>query len=151
MFSFGLTAYAVGRQLMSVQVKNGHVRSQPSFLGKVTAELSYGDRVETLAEQGSWIKVQPSSKKSGWMHLSALTPKKIVFKASDAEVEKSTSGEEVALAGKGFNEEVEKKYRSENKKLRYDEIDKMEKITVSQKKIQMFMVQGNLQVKGGDQ
>jgi len=146
---FCISAFAVSRKLMSVQVRNGHVRSEPSFFGKVTAQLAYGDRVAIMTEKGSWIKVKPPEKQDGWMHLSALTRKKIVFKASDADVAKTASGEEVALAGKGFNEAVEKKYRSENKKLHYDEIDKMEKITVSQKRIRSFIARGNLTMKGG--
>ncbi len=146
----GLTSFAVTKKLMSVQIRSGQVRSQPSFLGKVMTKLSYGDRVEVTEEKDPWIKINTSSKNhSGWMHVSALSKKKIVFNAGDADVEKSASGDEVALAGKGFNEEVEKKFRSEHKKLKYDEIDKLEKIIVSQARIQKFLTQGDLVKEGG--
>ncbi|MDY6972749.1 MAG: SH3 domain-containing protein [Thermodesulfobacteriota bacterium] len=149
--AIGLTAFAVTQKLMSVQVKAGHVRSQPSFLAKVITKLAYGHRVEVVEEKKAWVKIHTQKKNSGWMHVSALTKKMIVFKPGDADFDKSASKHEVALAGKGFNEEVEKKYRSENKKLNYDEIDKLEKITVSQRKIQRFIEEGGLQVKGGEE
>ena len=33
------------QKIMSIQVKNGDVRSSPSFLGKIVAQLKYGDQV----------------------------------------------------------------------------------------------------------
>ena len=51
----GVGAFAVGPKIMSVQVKKAEVRFTPSFLGKIIAQLSYGDRVQVLEKKDSWI------------------------------------------------------------------------------------------------
>jgi len=45
------TAFAAANNLMSIQVKKGHLRSMPSFLGKIVAALDYGDRVAVLEKR----------------------------------------------------------------------------------------------------
>ena len=136
--------------MMSIQVKNGQVRSAPSFLGKIVAKLSYGDRVDVLEEKGSWSKVTLAGKGSeGWIHVSALTTKTIVLNPGAEDVEKSASSDEIALAGKGFNEQVEGEFKKKNPKIDFTQIDKMEKIVVSQSKMQQFLKQGGLRPEGG--
>ena len=116
---------AVAQTMKSVQVKETPVRKTPTFLGKIMAKLAYGDRVKVLKEQKSWAQVEiPGGGGAGWVNLSALTNKKVVLSAG-ADAEKSASSSEVALAGKGFNEEVEAKYK-EDKDLDYTWVDKME-------------------------
>ena len=41
----GFAVFAIEQKMMSIQVKKGAVRSSPSFLGKIVAQLKYGDRV----------------------------------------------------------------------------------------------------------
>jgi len=145
-----LAAFAVSQKLMSVQVRKGQVRSAPSFLSKVVGKLSYGDRVDVREEKGTWAKVGlPGKSTKGWMHASALTKKKIVLNPGDADVEEAASNNEIALAGKGFNNEVEKDFKAKNKNLNYAKVDKMEKIVVSQDKIQRFLKTGGLSPEGG--
>ncbi len=146
------TAFAVGRTLMSVQVRTGHVRSTPSFLGKVVGSLAYGDRVATYERQGPWSQVDlPGSGSKGWMHVSALTKKRIVINPDAADVERAASGSELALAGKGFNNEVEKKYRAKHTDVDYAWVDRMEKMVVSPKNIKRFVQDGGLTPQGGAQ
>ncbi len=59
------------------------------------------------------------------MSASALQAKKIVLAAGSQNVQSGASSGEVALAGKGFNEDVENKYREEGN-LDYTWVDKME-------------------------
>ena len=49
---------------------------------------------------------------TGWIHQSALTSKQIVMN-SGAAVSSSANSQEIALAGKGFNEDVERQYGAE--------------------------------------
>ena len=148
----GFALYAAGTQSMSVQVRKSQIRSSPSYLGKIVASLAYGDRVDVLEQKGAWAQVQKQgSKKKGWMNQSALTPKKIVLKAGDADVAKAASSDEVALAGKGFNKEVEKKFRAKNPKVNFKDVDKMEKKVISQQKMLKFLKQGKLSPQGGAQ
>jgi len=140
-----------GRKAMSVQVKQGQVRATPSFLGKIVATLSYGDRVEALEDKNGWMKiVPPGNKAPGWMHASALTEKKIVFKAGSKEAETGASGGELALAGKGFNADVEAEFKSKHKDIDFTWIDRMEEIKAPPGKISAFLREGQLTpVQGG--
>ena len=140
-----MTAYAAQQKFLSVQVRSGAVRAKPSFLGKIVAQLNYGDRVEILSTQGAWSQVGGSRLSgSGWMHASALTDKKIVLKAGAADVNKAASSDELTLAGRGFNQQIESDFKSQNPDIDFTWINRMEKINVSQSQIQMFMLEGAL-------
>ncbi|MBW1744052.1 MAG: SH3 domain-containing protein [Deltaproteobacteria bacterium] len=145
-----LTAFAAAQKMMSVQVNTGVVRVTPSFLGRIVTRLSYGDRVYVIEEEDSWTRVglSPDAVK-GWIHSSALTPKKVVLKAGTEDVEVGTSGEEIALAGKGFNEQVESEFRAENSNLDFTWIDRMETYVVSEKQMKRFLKEGELSCEGG--
>ena len=78
------------------------------------------------------------------MHASSLTTKMIILKAGTANVQTSATGGEIALAGKGFSEEVEKQYKNLNRNLDYAWIDRMERFQVSPEEMQAFLKQGEL-------
>jgi uncharacterized protein YgiM (DUF1202 family) len=135
---------------MSVTVKETQVRQSPSFMGKVLATLVYGDRVEVSEEKRGWARIAiPGGRGKGWVNLSALTNKKIVMKAGSKDVEKSASSSEVALAGKGFNEEVEAKYKSD-KNLDYTWIDRMETFVFPPEELAAFMDEAGLSLGGAE-
>jgi len=144
-------AVGEGRKEMSVQVKQGQVRATPSFLGKILATLSYGDRVEVLEDKDGWIQIVPPGKRPpGWMHSSALSEKRIVLKAGKKEAEIAASSGELALAGKGFNADVEAEFKRKHKEIDFTWIDRMQTIKVPQEKISAFLREGDLDpVKGG--
>ena len=140
-----LNATADAQKVMSVQVKESYLRTTPSHLGKIVVKASYGDRVAVSAEQGDWKKVSlANGKYQGWMHNSALTNKRIALKAGQSNVATSVSRDEIALAGKGFSDEVEAQYRKNNKNLDYDWINRMEAFTVSPKQMEVFVSSGQL-------
>ena len=136
--------------LKSVQVKNSYLRATPSFLGKIVAAVNYGDQVLVHSENSDWCKVSlPGKSTDGWIHSSALSNKKIVMKGGGAEVQKTASGEELALAGKGFNKQVEDQYKSRHKSMNFAPIDGMEKIIISPEDIKKFLKEGKLNPEGG--
>ena len=142
---FLMNATAAGQKVMSVQVKEGQLRATPSHLGKIVAKVSYGDRVTVSEERGDWKRVSLSGRKAqGWIHVSALTSKQIALRAGQGNVGSSVSRDEIALAGKGFNKEVEAQYRQSNRNLDYSWIDRMETIKVSPKQMDDFLVVGRL-------
>lgn len=140
-----MSAAADAQKVMSIQVKEGHLRATPSHLGKIVARVSYGDRVSVAEERGDWRWVSLSRKTQGWIHNSALTSKQIVLKAGQRDVATSVSGGEIALAGKGFSKEVENQYRQGNRNLDYAWIDRMEAFKVSPSQVEQFMAAGRLQ------
>lgn len=148
----GLTVLAVEQKRMSVQVKKGTVRSTPSFLGRIIASLNYGDQVVVKEEMNSWSKVDlPGIATEAWMHSSALSAKKIVLKPGASDVEQAASSDEITLAGRGFNQEVEKEFKSKNPRMDFTWIDRMEMMVVSQNEIQAFVKDGALNPEGGSQ
>ncbi len=145
----GLAVFAVEQTMMSIQVKKGAVRSSPSFLGKIVAQLKYGDRVAVNNLKGSWYSIDlPQESMDGWMHSSALSVKKIVLTPGASDAGQSASSDEITLAGRGFNQQVEEDFKSKNPQVEFKWIDKMEKMTVSQKQIEAFVKEGQLSPKG---
>lgn len=142
------SGFAQPPKTMSVQVKEGQLRSTPSFLAEIVAKPVYGDRVEIVQDKGPWKKVAIRGVQ-GWMHTSALTTKNIVLKAGTAAVPTSATGTEIALAGKGFSEEIEKQYKNANRNLDYAWVDRMEKFKVTPELMQVFLKQGDVIPAGG--
>ena len=133
-----------GANTLNVQVRNGKLREQPSFLGKIVAEVSYGDQLRILREQGEWVMGRSASGREGWIHVSALTDDKIVHAAGRGEVETGASSDELALAGKGFNAQVEAEYRAQNRELDWTWVDRMEKFIVSPEEMAGFLKMGKV-------
>ena len=129
---------------MSVQVRDGQLRNRASFLGAVTGTVAYGDRVTVNQTQAGWCEVSIAGK-TGWIHESALTPKRVVLAsgAGDARVQ-SVGSEEVALAGKGFSKEIEAEYKKQNQNVDYTWVDWMGKQKVPNEQLVQFLKQGEL-------
>ncbi len=141
----------LGAAPMSVIVKETQIRATPTYLGKILVVARYGDRLEVIEKQNGWAKVSlPSGKGQGWVNLSALSTKQVALKAGEAAATSGASSGEVALAGKGFNKEVEAQYRDETQ-LDYTWIDRMEGFRVSPEQIVAFLQAGGLQAAGGAQ
>ena len=129
---------------MSVQVRDGQLRNRASFLGAVVGTVAYGDRVTVNQTQAGWCEVSLAGK-TGWIHESALTPKKVVLASGTADARvQSVGSEEVALAGKGFSKEVEAEYKKQNQDVDYTWVDWMGQQTVSSERLVAFLKQGNL-------
>ena len=130
---------------MSVQVRDGQLRNRASFLGTVTATVAYGDRVTVNQTQAGWCEVATASGASGWIHESALTPKRVVLSSGTEDARaQSVGSEEVALAGKGFSKEVEAEYKKQNPQLDFTWVDWMGQQTVATERLVEFLKQGNL-------
>ena len=146
------TSFAWTR-MMSVQVRKGELRSSPSFLANVVKTVNYGDRLQVLETKGAWTKVTFANQKdSGWIHTSALTKKRVKLQAGSKDADIAASSGELALAGKGFNSDVEAQFKSKNKGIDFSWIDKMEKMKVSVKDLKAFLKNGGIEApKGGAQ
>lgn len=131
---------------LSIQVEETPVRSTPSFFGEIVDKAVYGDSVELVKEQGAWRMVK-AKKKSGWLHESTVSDTKVSL-TTGSNVNSNASGKEIALAGKGFNPEVENAYKAGHSNVSFAWIDKMEKFTVKSSEVQQFIKQGNLQGAG---
>ncbi len=137
-------------QALIVQVREGQLRRDPSFLSPVVGVLAFGTKVHNEEERGSWIRVKAGEGQNGWMHLSALTEKEIALKPGAGPAGSSASREEMALAGKGFNKDVEADFKAKNKQTDFAAVDHMEKAYNYQAaEMESFLKQGDVQPKEG--
>jgi hypothetical protein len=83
------------------------------------------------------------------MHTSALSSKKIVLAAGQEQAKVSASGDELALAGKGFNSDVEAQFKSAHKDIDFTWINRMEKIRIPATEMQAFLKDGDVMPKEG--
>jgi hypothetical protein len=138
---------ALAAKVMNVQVRDGQVRDNPSFLGKIVGKASYGQSVEVLQEQGDWFKVSLPGGTGGWMHRSSLTEQQLAL-AGGSGATQGVSGKEMALAGKGFSAQVESDYRRSHGG-DYAAIDRMERVSFDPATLYAFLAQGEVKPKGG--
>lgn len=150
-----MVAFAAG-QTISVIVKKTSIRADKQFFAKTITQVKHKDTLEVLEEASGWYKVSFNGKK-GWVHSAAVgglkgagekdkKKKKGLLSFLDKKNDPAkVSRDEVALAGKGFNEKVEKSYKKKNPKLNFSAVDKMEKTTVKEKKLSAFITKGKLE------
>jgi len=139
-----LTALAADQ--LSVQVRQARLRGRPSYLGPATTEVAYGTRLTLLESRGPWRRLRAPDGSEGWLHESALTEKKLKLAAGE-NVDTSADSDELALAGKGFNEEVENAFKKDHGDIDYAWVDRMAAWKVSPEEAVRFLAAGD--VKGG--
>ena len=132
---------------LKVTVKSTKLRKSPKFYSPSVATLKFGDSLQKLGEQGDWIQAMTTAGVQGWTHSSAVTEPKFSLTARTT-AGTGTTADEVALAGKGFNEQVEKEYRK-TAKLDYTWVDRMVKIKITGTEMEGFLKQGKLGEFGG--
>jgi hypothetical protein len=122
-----------------ISVKTANIKSGTGFFASSRGTMAYADQVTILQVSGNWAEVRSKadSALSGWTALSNLSARRIVASGTGA------SASEIALAGKGFNQEVENSYKSSGK-FNYAEVDKTEAIKVSRDELHKFVTEGRL-------
>jgi len=125
---------------MYVAAKTVELKSSAGFFASAKGTLAYGAAVTVLQINGNWAEIRSAanSSLSGWTAVANLSAKRIVSGSATG-----ATASEVALAGKGFNQEVENVYKS-NGRLNYADVDKTEAQNVSKKELQDFIAAGHL-------
>jgi uncharacterized protein YgiM (DUF1202 family) len=142
----GLAAAQVAKGgTLYAAAKTVTLKSSTRFFAGTKGTLNYGDRVTVLQVNGKWVEVRSASNSSlsGWTASANLSAKQVVAGSSS-----SATAQEVALAGKGFNQEIENAYKSKGN-LNYADVDKTEALTVSEADLLRFLEEGRLAT--GDQ
>ncbi len=150
-FAFTAVCFAAYSTVTVIHKKTS-IRADKQFFAPAVATAKYMDKLKVIEEKGGWYKVSFAGK-TGWVHGSAVAggkktgagkKKKGLSLFGKKEDPKKVSQDDVALAGKGFNEQVEKDYKKKNPKLAFKAVDEMEKINVEDKKLAGFIKAGNL-------
>jgi len=141
LFMTGLAAaQASNGGTMYVAVKTVALKASTGFFARTNASLNYGDRVTVLQVSGKYVQVRSAANSSlnGWTATANLSAKQIVSGNTN-----TASAREVALAGKGFNQEVENAYKTKGN-LNYADVDKVEALSVSEANLKTFLEDGRL-------
>jgi uncharacterized protein YgiM (DUF1202 family) len=127
----GQTVYVTARSLP--------IKSGTGFFARTLGTLGYGNPVTVIRVNGKWAEVRSASPQiTGWAVQTNLSTKRITVSGGS-----SASSKEVAMAGKGFNEEVENAYR-ETHAVDYRAVDAMEANTVDDEELLVFIREGRL-------
>lgn len=142
LFFLILTATWAQSGEMSIQVRSGQLRSEPAYLSQVTGNVSYADRVTVIESRSPWVRVRHNNR-TGWIHESALTRQRLALSAGGQRAG-GAGDDEIALAGRGFNAEVESEFRRDHADLNFAEIDRMERMAIPLARINQFLATGQL-------
>jgi len=116
------------------------LKSSTGFFASNRGTLNYGDRVTVIQVSGRFVEVRSATNTNltGWTASANLTTRQVVSGNTS-----TASAREVALAGKGFNQEVENAYMAQGT-LNYADVDRVEEITVSEDDLRRFLEEGRL-------
>jgi len=142
-----ISAGVMAAEMLKVTVKTTKLRKSPKFYSPAVTTLNFGDAIQKLDQQGDWIHGMTTAGLQGWVHGSAVEEPSFSLTARRTSGT-GTTADEVALAGKGFNEQVEKEYRK-SAGLSYTWVDRMGTISVSEKDMEQFFKDGKLGEYGG--
>jgi uncharacterized protein YgiM (DUF1202 family) len=123
-----------------VSVKTLTLKSGTGISAAGRGTLNYGDKVTVIKIDGKFAEIKSAVTPSltGWTATANLSAKQVVSSNANA-----TSAKEVALAGKGFNQEVENAYKSKGK-VNYADVDKVETQSVKDADLRKFLEDGRL-------
>ena len=134
-------AQAIKGGTMFVAAKTVELKSSAGFFASAKGTLAYGTLVIIIQIKGKWAEVRSAknSSVSGWTPLANLSSKRVVPGGGTG----GATASEVALAGKGFNQEIENTYKAKGR-LNYADVDRTEAQKVSKQELHSFIVEGHL-------
>jgi hypothetical protein len=123
-----------------VAVKTLTLKSSTGFFASNRGTLNYGTQVIVIQVNGKFVEVRSAANSTitGWTPSANLSAKQIVSGNTNV-----ASASEIALAGKGFNQEVEDTYKKKGT-LNYADVDRVERITVPETTLKQFLEAGRL-------
>lgn len=136
-----MTAAAAYASTITVLVQQTALRKRPQSYSPSVGTARLGQKLESSGLEAGFHKTP-----SGYIHSSAVTERKVKL-GSAGSVGGSASSEEVTLAGKGFNAQVEKSYGEKNA-ANFAAVNAMERRSVGEAELFAFLRAGGL-LEGG--
>ena len=135
---FAIAQYGPGKTLY-VRVNTVQLKSSAGR-GSNVATLNYADVVTAIRTEGKFVEVRSADNASliGWTASENFSTRRII----PGNATSVTAGE-VALAGKGFNQEVEDTYKAQGE-LNYTDVDRVETIVADEAELMRFIRNGRL-------
>jgi hypothetical protein len=133
-----------GGEQVYVQLATTKLRSETKHWASSKASLKYGDRLTVLGTKDEWLNVR-SGKTSGFVHVTAVTPREIVLERSKRAIDAKANQDDIVLAGKGFGKDVEKSFLAKaGSGANIGAVNQMEKLRVSEAQLLQFIQSGKL-------
>jgi len=118
-----------------VSVQGAVLKSSTGFFASKLGNLTLGQEVTLIKDDGKWAQIRAGNL-TGFVPSTSISTRRVVASATGA------SNNEVALAGKGFSQEIEIEYRKNG--LDYSMVDSMEKLTIPDDELLRFVNEGRL-------
>lgn len=134
-----LTAAA---ETVQVTTRENALRKECRFFAPVKLKVTLGERLTVKGRKGDWYLVSARGV-NGCIHKSAVETRSFASAGRGA-ASGGASADEVSLAGKGFNPQVEADYRKTNRELNYAAVDEIVRITVREDELESFVLKGGL-------
>jgi hypothetical protein len=135
-----LGASAALAATITVLVQTTAVRKRPQFFAPAAMTAKLGDSFDATGPDNGWYKTG-----AGFIHESAVSAKKVHLSAgSTVAGGGGATAEEVTLAGKGFNSQVEKSYGAQNASANFAAVNVMERRSVPDAAVLDFLRKGGL-------
>jgi hypothetical protein len=137
-----MLSVSAAAETVRVTTRENAVRSECRFFAPVKLKVLLDDRLTVSSRKGDWLLVNAKGVE-GCIHKSAVDSRNFSAAGRGAATG-GTSSDEVSLAGKGFNPQVEAGYRKSGKDLNYAAVDEISRLSVSDKNLEAFIRQGGL-------
>ena len=138
------TSPLLAADTVRVVTRENAIRQDCRFVAPVKAKVRYGDQLAVVAKSGDWYRVTFKGAK-GCIHRSAVEEKSVKLGRVSGKGGGATS-DEVSLAGKGFNPQVESSYKGKHPELDFSAVDVIEQYQVPPDTLQEFLKSGGLAV-----
>lgn len=131
------------KKTQTIQVREVAVKSQPSYLAQTVGSVSFGAEVRIAADEGNWYRIESPA---GYIPKNVVGTSKASIESSKRYAASGVSHDETALAGKGFNPQVEGQYKKSSASLAaaYTQVDRIERMKVSDASLNQFITSGQL-------
>ena len=139
-----LSVLSAAAETSSVTVKKAAVKKSPRVFSKTVETLHYADQVEILVRAKGWVQVELADGRSGWIRSTHLSKPELSLQAGEQMVDVAASDEELTLAGKGFDSQIESNYRQQNAEVDYAWIERMLSYHSDEAELIRFLEQGGL-------
>jgi hypothetical protein len=146
--AFGITsvfalAKSANAETLTVTTKQNALRESCKFFAPIKVTVHYNDVLDVISQSGEWYQASFKGTQ-GCIHKSAVEKKSISLSKISGSGSQSASGDEVAIAGKGFNPQVEAAYKRQNPSLNFQAVNTIENYRVSENKLVNFIQGGRL-------
>jgi SH3-like domain-containing protein len=131
-------------QVLVVKVQTTQLRRNPQFFGPALVSLKAGDKLEKMSEANGWVQVKTAAGAVGWIHSSAVTESALAMTSTGQNLKTQATANEVALAGRGFNKQVEDSYKAKHAEVSFVGVDRMVQIRIGMAELEDFLRKGRL-------